>query len=461
MNCAECKEQLVLYIEQLLDDAQAEQVAQHVKVCSSCQAELEGLQTLQHRLVQNGKAVAQGDLEEDVMNRIIREQNVRLKSAAQASASLRLRRSIMKSPITRIAVAAAVIVVVGIGIHGIGGGTPAFADVVKSILEAHTAVFKVVTNTPDQPAISMEGQFMDPGLGRHTMRVGDTPEAETIMIMDYINGKGLVLVPSQKVAMAIELEDRPDVLEPGKINPFKELRDRIVAAQENLDESVEYLGESRIDGRTVIGYRMTEDSTDMTIWADVDSLLPLEIEYSMTQTIGQPVTMTMMDIQFDVPLDPADFSTEVPTGYTEHTMQVDASLPAETDLVEMLEFWVDTTGGQFPSDLTLEAAKEISGVLEGKLGLSGDRKPDLNDPAFQEWMRTFQKINRSLIFVRTLPEEADWHYAGAEAPYGDATTPIFWYRPEGSETYRVIYADLSVLDATAETVAAFENGSNR
>lgn len=356
----------------------------------------------------------------------------------------------MKSPITRVAVAAVVIVAVGIGVQGIGGGTPAFADVVKSILEAHTAVFKVVTNTPDQPAMTMEGQFMDPGLGRHVMRMGDEPETETIMIMDYINGKGLVLVPSQKVAMAIELEDRPFELEPGKINVFKVLRDRIRAAQESGDESVEYLGESQIDGRKVIGYCITEDGTDITIWADVDSLLPLQIEYSMTQTIGQPVTMTMMDIQFDVPLDPADFSTEVPAGYTEHTMQVDASLPAETDLVEMLEFWVDTTGGKFPSDLTLEAVKEISEVLEGKLGLSGDRKPDLNDPAFQEWMRTFQKINRSLIFVRSLPEEADWHYAGAEATFGDATTPICWYRPEGSATYRVINADLSVLDVAPE-----------
>jgi outer membrane lipoprotein-sorting protein len=356
----------------------------------------------------------------------------------------------MKSPVTRVAVAAAVIVVVGIGIHGIGGGTPAFADIVRPILEAHTAIFKVVTNAPDQPAISIEGQFMDPGLGRHVMRMGDEPGQETIMIMDYVNGKSLVLVPSQKVAMAIELEDRPFELEPAKINVFKVLRDRIRAAQESGDESVQYLGESQIEGRKVIGYRLTEDGTDMTIWANVDSLLPLQVEYSMTETVGQPVTMTMMDIQFDVSLDPADFSTEVPAGYTEHTMQVDASLPTEADVVEMLALWVETTGGKFPSSLTLEAVKEISEVLEGKLGLSADRKPDLNDPAFQEWLQTFQKINRSLIFVRALHAEADWHYAGAEVQFGDKTTPIFWYRPEGSATYRIIYADLSVLDVAPE-----------
>ena len=44
---------------------------------------------------------------------------------------------------------------------------------------------------------------------------------------------------------------------------------------------------------------------------------------------------------------------------------------------------------------------------------------------------------------------------------GDTDKPIFWYRPEDSPTYRVIYADLSVLDVTAETLAAFEDGSGR
>ncbi len=52
--------------------------------------------------------------------------------------------------------------------------------------------------------------------------------------------------------------------------------------------------------------------------------------------------------------------------------------------------------------------------------------------------------------MRNLPEDSDWHYAGADATFGDATTPVFWYRPEGSVTYRVVYADLSVLDVAAE-----------
>ena len=35
---------------------------------------------------------------------------------------------------------------------------------------------------------------------------------------------------------------------------------------------------------------------------------------------------------------------------------------------------------------------------------------------------------------------------------GDAGKAIYWYQPEGSETYRVIYGDLSVKDVTPENL---------
>jgi hypothetical protein len=127
MNCAECKELLVVHLEGLLEESQKQAVLEHMGQCQTCRAELAGLQTLQQRLVNNGKALAQSDLENDVMNRIIREQNVRLKAAEQASAGLAIRRLIMKSPVTKLAVAAAVIVVAIVSIQIFGGGPVAYA----------------------------------------------------------------------------------------------------------------------------------------------------------------------------------------------------------------------------------------------------------------------------------------------------------------------------------------------
>ena len=46
----------------------------------------------------------------------------------------------------------------------------------------------------------------------------------------------------------------------------------------------------------------------------------------------------------------------------------------------------------------------------------------------------------------------EWHYAGKGVKLGDADKAIFWYRPEGSGTYRVIYGDLKAADVAPENL---------
>ena len=58
-----------------------------------------------------------------------------------------------------------------------------------------------------------------------------------------------------------------------------------------------------------------------------------------------------------------------------------------------------------------------------------------------------QRVQRGLSFAIRLSPNADAHYVGKGVSFGAADTPIFWYRPEDSTKYRVIYADLSVRDS--------------
>jgi hypothetical protein len=46
----------------------------------------------------------------------------------------------------------------------------------------------------------------------------------------------------------------------------------------------------------------------------------------------------------------------------------------------------------------------------------------------------------------------DRHYAGNGVKVGEADKAIFWYLPEGSGAYRVIYGDLSVKDVAEENL---------
>jgi len=449
-NHERIKDRLVSLALGELSEREELDVRSHVNECRECRTKLERLETVlacAGRL--NELSVDEQTCESagrGVLLAVERQttQNSRQGHPPRTALIWRLT---MKNPIARLAVAAAVIVTAVIAFHGLGGSTPAFADVVRPILAARTAVFTVITQIEGQPAITMEGQFMKPGLGRHTMKAA---ESETVTIVDYVQGRGIVLQPAQETAMVIEFENQPEEFDPGTMNTFEVLRDRIVEAQKDQDESVRYLGSSQVDGRDTVGYRMKVEDADCTIWADAESLLPLQVEYAITETIGPATTVTMMDIQFDVPLDPAEFSTEVPEGYTEITIQADVSEPTEVDLIEMLSLWVQTSG-TFPSALTLEATKELETAVQEK-GVTFDKDKGLADPAFREWLQQFQKINRSLTFVRNLPEEADWHYTGDEATFGDAATPIFWYRPDSATTYRVIYADLSVRDIAPESL---------
>jgi hypothetical protein len=58
---------------------------------------------------------------------------------------------------------------------------------------------------------------------------------------------------------------------------------------------------------------------------------------------------------------------------------------------------------------------------------------------------------KGMIFHQMLDNGGrDWSYTGAGVKFGDADTAIFWYQPQGSDTYRVIYGDLSVKDIAPE-----------
>jgi hypothetical protein len=82
----------------------------------------------------------------------------------------------------------------------------------------------------------------------------------------------------------------------------------------------------------------------------------------------------------------------------------------------------------------------------GKFG--GDQEPMNQD----ELLKYTMKMSRGMMFATLLSAESNSHYAGQNVKHGDADTAIFWYQPEGSETYRVIYGDLSVKDVAPENL---------
>ncbi|MHC4627611.1 MAG: anti-sigma factor family protein, partial [Planctomycetota bacterium] len=237
MNCTECKELLVAHIEGLLDTSQERAVAEHLGDCEACRAEAETDRGLQGRLSKNGRAVAQSDLENNVMNQIVREQKVRLKAAEKAAEGLKIRRTVMKSPLARIAAAAAVIIIAAVGINYIMAPSVTWAQVIEPILNARTVVFDMILGTDDTGIVSHEivvGSRM-----RKTM--SNMPNMT--MIIDTDNARLLGLDNEAKTAVYVDITGD---LGDRHRSYIKFVREIIRQLQ---DGQVEELGEQVIEGQ--------------------------------------------------------------------------------------------------------------------------------------------------------------------------------------------------------------------
>ena len=432
MKCAECKEILVAYLEGLLAEDQKHAVTEHLKDCHNCQAEVKQLTNLQECLVSNGKAATQSDLENEVLNRIIREQNVRLKAAEKATAGLKLRRLIMKSSVTKVAVAAAVIIVAAVGIYSISEPAITFADVVKPLLNARTLILDIVVNIGGSGVDEDTDPVMhDVIVDQRIRRVVSTQE-HVVNIFDTENAKLLTLHTTGNIAV---YSDTQGLVQDITQNYVASLRKIITDVQNNPGFEAKELGEKEIDGQKVVGFV----AGNLTIWADAETGLPVRIE---AQEPG--LTAIYKNFQFNIPVEElqSQVSMEMPDGYNlveNKGAEFDMGTPTEQDLVECLRFLAeDLLDGNFPETIGMTELTKMLPQVEAKLAET--------ITSAEEGTQKGMTLGKGMLFHMGLK---DSHYTGSGVKVGEASKAVFWYLPDGSQTYRVIYGDLSVKDVAA------------
>ena len=428
MNCEETKELLVAYVEGLLEDSEKQAVAEHLKDCSACQAELTELTGLHDRLVTNGRALAQSSLEKDVMNQVIREQNTRLKATARATDALKIRRKIMKSPITRIAAVAAIIVVAALGINYIMASSVTWAQVIEPILNAKTVVFDLIIGSEDSGMVSHEIV-----IGSRIRRTMSNMPNMTLII-DLDDSKMLGLDTVGKTALYTDISgDLGDMTR----SYIKFVRQIISQLQEG---QVEQLGEQEIDGQKAVLFVGKSQNEEVKIWADPKTACPIRVEAQ----IGQDYSFVMKNFEFDANVDESLVSMEVPAGYTQKKNDIALGNATEGDFVESLRIWAKIIGdGTFPDTIGTEATMQQMPTLVQKVTAM--------QVSEEEGTKIGMSFAKGMLFHQMLDNGGcDWKYAGAGVKLGNASKAIFWYQPQGSATYRVIYGDLSVKDVAPE-----------
>ncbi|MBN1509139.1 MAG: DUF2092 domain-containing protein [Sedimentisphaerales bacterium] len=429
-------EQLVQFVLGDLPPQRVHEIEAHLGQCEPCRQAVRRLQSL---LDCAGRI---GSIPED--EHIVQSTNrevllaARMQDKDQSRHGVRsvvlLGRTIMSNRIAKLAVAAVVCLAAIAGLSTFTGGAGrVYARAISQLHKAQTLTYSIITKTgmEDMPTVRMDIAFKS---------VGDTGFLRTATHDGYItvaqatgNGmKGLTIVPVAKNFVRFELENVPD--DPAK-DPWAMI-DTLRALPEQADE---VLGRREVDGRPLDGFRVREADLVTTVWIDPATGRLTRVELEVPSAPGMNVIMS--DFQLDIPLEDSFFSLEAPEGYVQLEIQEDAGRVGEQDFIEFLRAWSQwTVDGTFPPMVT---GTEIAKVII-QMAQEGKFKPGWD-------FGRQQVMYRGLAFIGTL-RAGMWRYAGQNVPFGDPAVPIFWYQSQGSPTWRVIHADLHVVDTAPENL---------
>jgi outer membrane lipoprotein-sorting protein len=386
--------------------------------------------------------------------------------------------------IAKFAVAATLLVALGILVFWMttGGDSTniAFAEVAKALDNLRTATYDFTMEMKDPidgktTTINTKGYFLPPSRERIEMSLSmdsTKDKGSSVMILDHQAMKGLTLAPEQKLATTIDLSK---IKKPaGASNPFEMVRRVVREGSSGSGAKVESLGKKEIDGHAAIGFRTHSNMADQTFWADPRTARLIRVEVDSPDGSSHGV---MSNFRYDMELDPSLFSLEPPAGYTVNNMEV--KMPVEEDLVNVLRLIAEHNDGTFPAALAMnnrefqqaiqaasmsETAKLLEQPETAKLfkNLLAQYGKD-TDGFMKAWMKAqmpfnqklTQKYMQGMMFYNMLGSQNDSHYVGGGVKRGTPDRPIFWYKPTGAEKYRVIYADLSVKEASPAEIKNF------
>jgi hypothetical protein len=411
-----------------LSPQQSSDVETHLAECPRCTTKLEELRTVLESADALSRISADEPTCESAKQRILEaaasEQTTKPPATLES-----IWRTIMTTNRLKLAAAAVIIIAAVVGLNSFLGGTVTFAQVVKPILNARTVVYDFIVGDEEAGPV-MHDIVAGPRIRR---TISNMPNMTHIIDLD--SEKILVLDDEAKTAFYVDIKGSLQERTRGFLEFVRKI---IVKLQDG--SNIEKLGERLINGQRAVGFAAGDPKERITIWADPHTALPIRIELGLGQ-----IFVVLKNFKLDVSVEDPLISMDVPTGYTLDQTKFNLSGATEQDFVESLRIWAEVLlDGTFPDAVGTENSMKQVPLLGGKLAqtnLPEDEKTQVG-----------MKFAKGMLFLQIYETGGEWHYAGKGVKLGDPDKAIFWYLPEGSKTYRVIYGDLKAADVTPENL---------
>ncbi len=408
------------------------------------------------------------------------------REAPASPSPLSIRRTIMKSPIAKLAAVVVIIIACFTGLFfwkSTGSGI-ALADVLARIerVEAYRykLSIKITGHTaPDKPYnlelhatnwVSQEHgttksnyEVVEPNGGVSTVSTRYfLPQKKTL----------ITIFPKQKKYLRKELNDAE--FEREEVEGRK--NDPRALIKEILECKYERLGRSTIDGIEVEGFQtrdpnyFSDENPDRgqfygKIWVDVKTRLPARFESNISQDVDRMGNkmhshLMMYDFKWDVLVDAAEFEPVIPDDYTRKA-DIPVKRPANTEenMIKGLKLFADLSGN-YPARPNWPAARQWSAfeksdtpaarrLQEEIKGLTEDEKANRLRDALQP-LGGLHRFYRVLKMDGKRPA-----YYGMTVTPKDADKVLLRWKVSDNE-YRVIFGDLRAKTVTAEELAELE-----
>jgi hypothetical protein len=384
------------------------------------------------------------------------------KSEKMQSVSLKpnIWRIIMKSPITKLAVAAVIIIAVMLGIHNIGGSpdgaSVAWADVVKNFEQVETfrCRGKIITKGMEIFGLPKKSNSIIHNSSHFGRRVENYIDKKEMTREFWLPEKNeiIVIVPQAKVYLRRILLSE-DIFGPTITqDPYTFLNEFISFEHTKL-------GRKRINGIIAEGIEVddpqlclnTFEQLSAQLWIDVKSNLPVLFEIDGSANEGEMRQTAVFDrFEWNIPLEPDLFEPNIPDDYV-FLADIKIDNKSEAMAILGLRNFSNYTDGLYPSSMVLVIAwKEILRAWQASINW------EHRSPTEKERQQNQSIYSTCLFYAKLDKKEKDPAYYGNKVTANDANEVLMRWKVSDDE-YRVIFGNLTEKNISAKQLVALEN----